>query len=275
MAGFPEDKLLVGIGQVSENLDELKKSYMTACEAALCCMLPGGEQITAYSQMLSKKPLNIRIDEYESELIMNVSSGNASKVTQILDGLLNKVLNNSEISMESIRQLVRNLCHILIKLNVEFEGDIHNFLNKIGIPGYFLKYESIHSLVQVVYNFYNFAVQKYLDETGGKNSVVTKVKSFIERSYSEDIGLNKLSDLFHINASYLTRIFKEEAGYSINEYIVKVRVENAKRILEAGKVNIQKLAETVGYEDSTYFFKVFKKVTGMTPREYSVKNSKR
>ena len=269
------EETISGIGQVAENPDNLANSYKTACEAAFYCMLPESENMRSYSQVANRKALSIRLDEYESELVVNITSGNANKSVQILERLFDRVISFPDISMESVRQLFRNLCYILVKLNVGFESEIYGFLDKLGMPEYLLKYESIDSLTQVVYNFYNFAIRKYLDEAGGKNSVVTKVKNFIEKNYSGDISLNKLSDLFHINASYLTRIFKEEERYSINEYIIKVRVENAKKILEQGKVNIQKLAEAVGYEDSTYFFKVFKKVTGMTPREYLLNNKQR
>ena len=272
-SGIGEKEVAAGIGQVAENPEELAKSYKTACEAALCCMLPGSERMIAYSRLMDRKPPAFQIDAYERELMVNVSSGNANRVVQLLDELFARTLNTPEMTMENVRLLLRNLCYVLIKLNVEFENEIYDFLDKIGTPGYLLKYDSVDALCRVVYNFYHFAVQKYQEASGGKNAVITKVKSFIERNYPEDIGLNKLSDLFHINASYLTRIFKEEEGYSINEYIVKIRVENAKRILESGKVNIQKLAEAVGYEDSTYFFKVFKRVTGMTPREYLLKHT--
>jgi two-component system, response regulator YesN len=170
--------------------------------------------------------------------------------------------------MESVRLLLRNLCYLLIKLNLEFKNEIDCFLNKLNYPGHLLKYESIQALMAIVYNYYDLAVQKYLEATGGKTSIIAKVKNIIEKNYSSNIGLKELADMLHINSSYLTRVFKEQEGENINAYIIRLRIEKAKKILESGNVKIDKIAEAVGYEDSTYFFKVFKKMTGMTPREY-------
>ena len=274
LKNYLNEEIITGVGQITTSLDNLTISYRNACDVAVYNIFHKNEDIISYSQIENRQSINIRLDEYESELILNITSGNAKKSVQILERLFDKVFNYSNISIESIMLIFRNLCYILIKLNVAFKDEIYDFLDKISLPGYLLKYNSIDALTQVIYNFYNFAVQKYIDEAGGKNSILFKVKNFIESNYSSDISLKELADLFHINASYLTRIFKEQEGESINTFIVKIRIENAKKILETGKVNIEKLAQSVGYEDSTYFFKVFKKVSGMTPREYFLKYKK-
>lgn len=271
LARYQQNELILGIGQIVSNVDQIGVSYKSACEAVLSGMLPGTKKIINFLELQSRKIINFKLEDYEKQLIANVTSGNVNTSQQILRKFFDRILLTPDASIESLRKLYRDLCYILIKLNVCFESEIYEFLDRIGIPEYLLKYESIECLNQIVFNFYNFASEEQLDQIGGKNSAIVKVKSFIDRSFSEDISLSKLSELFHMNASYLTRVFKEKEGFSINEYITKVRVENAKRLLESGKLNMQKLADAVGYEDSTYFFKVFKKVTGMTPRAYILK----
>lgn len=274
LAGYRCEEIIAGVGEPVESIDCLIDAYRTACQASLYCLLSEKENIIFHPSIKNRKPCIIKPDEYESELIINVTTGNSNKSALILEELLEKVLRFPDVSLDSIRLLFSNLCYMLLKLNVDFEAEIHEFLYEINHPENLLRYESIYDAAQIIYNFYSLAAKKYMNEAGGKNAIVAKVKDFIEKNYFESISLNMLSELFHMNASYLTRIFKEAEGYSINEYIVKVRIENAKRVLESGKVNIRKLAESIGYENSTYFFKVFKKATGMTPREYFIKNKK-
>lgn len=272
LTGSGAEDVFSGIGSVEYGLEQLSNSYKMAYEAALHGIFTGSGKIVGFQMLGNKKPLEIKLQEYESELVIHLTSGNSKEVVKVIDRLFERVAGCSDISFESIKLLFRNLCYILLKLNADINNEINDFLEKLSLPGYLLKYSSISDLIQIIHNFYFFTAQKYLDDAGGRNSAVSKVRDYIDRNYSRDIGLNELSSVFHINASYLTRIFKQEEGDGINAYITKVRIENAKRILESGRVNIEKLAEAVGYEDSTYFFKVFKKITGMTPREYLLKN---
>lgn len=265
-------RVVVGIGEIAGSLDQLSNTYRTACEAAFTSLLSKTQKITRYAWVSGRKPLLIAPEEFESELMINLTSGNPRNIKQILDGLFHKLLDHPDVTMESVRLLLRHLCYLLIKLDLDFKAEIDCFLEKLNYPGYMLKYESLRGLAEVIENFYDLAVQNFLAEVGGKASLINKVKQIVERNYSSQLGLKELADLLHVNPSYLTRIFKEQEGENIQAFLIRFRIEKAKKILEAGKIKIEKLAETVGYEDSTYFFKVFKKVTGMTPREYLLKS---
>jgi YesN/AraC family two-component response regulator len=105
---------------------------------------------------------------------------------------------------------------------------------------------------------------------GAEHHVIRQCIDYICRNYSdEDLGLQKISDSIGYNGSYLSRVFKQKTGRNLMDYINEVRIENAKRLLREQKIKAYNAAESVGYSNYSYFCRVFKKFTGMSPSRYS------
>ena len=85
----------------------------------------------------------------------------------------------------------------------------------------------------------------------------------------EDISLDKISKNMYLSPVYISKIFKEETGTSPINYLIQIRLEKAKQILEKDTMPINMVAKAVGYEDAYYFSKLFKKYYGMSPSTYS------
>ncbi len=98
--------------------------------------------------------------------------------------------------------------------------------------------------------------------------VVSEVESFIEKNYDRDITLKDASSRVFISPQYLSRIFREEKGVTFIEWLNLYRIEKAKAILASNDEKITNVSGLVGYNDYKYFSNVFKKYTGVTPRDY-------
>lgn len=94
------------------------------------------------------------------------------------------------------------------------------------------------------------------------------IKEYLDQHYQEKISLDELSALFFINKFYLTRIFKEQFGISVNNYLTQVRITHAKQLLRFSDLSIERVGILCGLGDANYFSRVFKKVEGMTPGDY-------
>ena len=86
------------------------------------------------------------------------------------------------------------------------------------------------------------------------------------------ISLNDISINTNVSVSYLSKIFKDETNYNISAFINKIRIENAKLFLLDRSIPLTEVAYLSGFEEQSYFSKVFKKVTGATPGKYREKN---
>jgi len=94
------------------------------------------------------------------------------------------------------------------------------------------------------------------------------VKQYIAAHIREQIYVEDLAKLVHLNSQHLMRTFKRETGQSILEYIGQQRITIASRLLKETDYTINFIADCVGCENYSYFTKLFKKHTGVTPREY-------
>lgn len=113
--------------------------------------------------------------------------------------------------------------------------------------------------------------RRILTETvseSGKHKKVQEITTYICRHYRDQFSLDDLADNFYISKSYLSRIFKDVTGFTITEYTNIQRIKFAKGILENKRCNITELSSEAGFESITYFERIFKKYTRLSPLEY-------
>ena len=101
-----------------------------------------------------------------------------------------------------------------------------------------------------------------------KRRSLQDVKDYIDLNYAKKLSLDSLSEIFFINKFYLSRIFKEQFGVTINNYLLQVRITHAKQLLRFSDLNIEKISQECGMNDANYFARAFKKIEGVTPGEY-------
>lgn len=101
-----------------------------------------------------------------------------------------------------------------------------------------------------------------------KKQYLQDIKEFLETHYAEKISLDMLSDRFYINKFYLTRIFKEQFGVSVNTYLLQIRITHAKQMLRFTDETLEAIGLACGMGDGAYFSRMFKKIEGIAPGEY-------
>ena len=101
-----------------------------------------------------------------------------------------------------------------------------------------------------------------------KNRTIENVQKYIESNLEKKLSLNEVAALFGFSPNYLSQLFTKYAGISFVEYITEVKMSAAKGMMAQGNVKIYEIADKLGFENAFYFSKVFKKVEGISPREY-------
>ncbi|MEK3724246.1 AraC family transcriptional regulator [Paenibacillus sp. FSL H8-0034] len=100
-------------------------------------------------------------------------------------------------------------------------------------------------------------------------TLAAQVCSYVSDHYTEpDLSLTHISEAYQVNIKTLSRIFKEEIGEKFVDYVARVRIEHAKRLLAETSESVQKISERTGYLSSISFIRVFKKLVGMTPGDF-------
>ena len=107
--------------------------------------------------------------------------------------------------------------------------------------------------------------EKVVDQNA---EIVERIMNIIKKSYQEDITITSIAEQVYLSPNYLCGIFKQITGNTINQYITGVRIDAAKALLEDKAVKLSEIGNLVGYIEPSYFSKIFKRHTALTPKEY-------
>lgn len=130
---------------------------------------------------------------------------------------------------------------------------------------------AVHSLVLQLF----VALGRYREEqtpatavSGERKQLVEEIMGWVAEEYRESLRIESLCRRFHLSRSYLHRIFKQETGLSITEYLIAYRINKAKEYLESGSMPLAEVALSSGFQDLSHFCRMFKRLTGVTPGHY-------
>ena len=103
---------------------------------------------------------------------------------------------------------------------------------------------------------------------------IRKAMLYIEKNLSKRVSLRRISEHIHLSESYFSKIFKDDTGLSVVQYITLLRIQEAKKLLVYSQLTVNQISKTLGYNRTSYFCKIFKMATTETPHSYRKKYAK-
>jgi len=111
--------------------------------------------------------------------------------------------------------------------------------------------------------------ESYKDESApAENSLVARAKEFISSSYTTNVSLEDICNYVSVSKNYFSYLFKKETNENVWDYLTKVRIKKSKELLKNTEMKIYEISNEVGYSNTNYFIKLFKKLVGATPQDY-------
>ena len=126
-----------------------------------------------------------------------------------------------------------------------------------------MAYDICRKYCLIVHNFANSEYSK----------MTRDVINYIDLHLEEELTLKNIADIFGRNPSVLSNLFSKEVGVSLTKYIQKTRVQEAVRLFNTTALSVSEVAVVVGYQDFSYFSKIFSREIGCSPREYKVRKT--
>ena len=128
--------------------------------------------------------------------------------------------------------------------------------------------EYVDTLVEPLIQMLELAYIRTDDEITVEETLISRILRYVRRNYHRDITLDELCEEFYCTKSHICHIFKAETGTTLFNYLNGLKVESAKKLLSNSGLNITQISQTLGFKSSSYFGKVFKELTGMSPLKY-------
>ncbi|MDF2987096.1 MAG: DNA-binding response regulator [Eubacterium sp.] len=195
---------------------------------------------------------------------------NKSNIINLIDEYFAKMdFRSRDISV--LEDFYSKFCTYFYRVFVNKSQEFHTFFEvKDNSFNEFQQFWSINQL--------NIYLKRYLIKicdfiTGLKSGspsrkIIERVIEYVNENYYREINLNTIADHFDKNNSYLSVLFKKETGKNFIDYLIHVRIQKAKNLLEQTGLKIPEIARNVGYPNEKYFFMAFKKVVGKSPQQY-------
>ena len=101
-----------------------------------------------------------------------------------------------------------------------------------------------------------------------RSDISYKVMEYLSRNLDRKLSLDEIASEVYLSRAYVSTLFKQQTGEGIFECLSRLRLEQSKRLLDESDLPLSQVALSCGYEDQSYFTRVFKKSTGLSPRRY-------
>ena len=211
--------------------------------------------------------------EKEHVLLQCVARKDRDGARRLLNELLGAILFVDGGDMELVKSRLYELLVLISRTAIENGADAehtmrlsHEYRYRIGA---FTTIDSLCLWLAGVVNHFMDDLFRFSDAKHA--NIIHRCTQYISVNYKERITLEDTARMVYLSPAYLSRIFKQETGVTFNEYLNRVRVNKAKELLRRRELRMTDISLAVGYEDQSYFTKVFKRVAGMLPREYREK----
>jgi AraC-like DNA-binding protein len=265
--------LLVTQGKEYAQLQELHKSYG---QAKNCRKYKTLNKSFEYINCLSLLGTNKNAYPFPSEFEKHFSNAlNANSFPLAAEHVRNaaSACFNPNVPLIHIEQNLDMFIKIFLERCAYFHADARE-ITSISFDGEALgtAFASCEDYVGFVQDIYS-KLCDYVKNLRSNNdtSLFNKMRRFIEENLSKDISLEMLADRFGISYNHLSKVFKDHLGMNYVEYVTKLRIDLAKKLLLETNLKIEEISCQVGYSSSVTFIRNFNKYEGISPGQYRKK----
>jgi AraC-like DNA-binding protein len=263
----------IGIGMHYNDVLSMSHSYEEALEVLWYKNLAGDSAVLLIESMeRGQRAVLQKYVEKSKQLAAILKLGDPQELLVFWEEMKRQIGEDSLFTESLQRHLYNRMITDAIQAMWEVNGEAPDEAEHRHIYAAVAAASSIDKIEQVVLAFF----RKLCDFTGSIRhksgyGYVQLALSFIERSYKQDISLTDIAGELHLNASYLSRLFKEHTGSSVVDYVNRYRIGKSRELLlENSHTSIADIAVSIGYHNEQSFRRYFKKFEGMTPGEYRI-----
>jgi len=207
---------------------------------------------------------------WEVQLIEQVRAGKVREAKDGMTAYLNGILLYEAGNLDAVKVHLIELCALISR-----EGQEKNPVSEASIRDSFTFIESLKKIdsIQELKEWSEELVEHFSNRTGlfsyaGNSQLVISVLRLLAAEEKYNLTLSQAADLLHVNSSYLSAHFKRETGCGFTAFVNRLKIDRSKELLEKTNLRLLEIADLCGFEDQSYFIKVFSKQEGLSPRAY-------
>ncbi|MFD0677465.1 MULTISPECIES: helix-turn-helix domain-containing protein [unclassified Paenibacillus] len=270
--------ITISIGGIHDELEGIYHSYLEAFRAMEYQIIRGYSSIITFDEIkaLHKPQTYVYPIQTEELLISSIKHGDLKKVREIMNDVYEMNFISGQLPLEMARCLFFDMMGTSIKVLNSSVMDYEKIFAGGPQPYELLISSRTIQEMQGTLLWIYEQICEHIQEDKKKHShhLEDRITSYLQENYTDpDLSLTKVAGVFNLSSTYLSGFFKEQSGENFLNYVNKLRVEAAKKILVEQSISLQEIAALVGYSNNVVLIRNFKKYVGMTPGEYREKNT--
>jgi len=264
-----QSPLTIGVGQPVNRLEEAHLSYEGACKCLEYGMFMQGSGVIWFDGVPEVPSPGRTLERFDFDKLEGlIRRGDPAATQAYLDEALSMVVKENPLTPNQAHNL---LMHIAVRMTDCFH-EIYGSMNTYREPTEFdfaglFRLRHFSDMRQWLRALCERLFSENAAVLGRSSSLVGLAVAYIAKHYREGVTLKQVAADCRINTSYLGQIFRKEMGCAFTDYVNGLRIREAQRLLTNPTLKVYEVAEQVGFTDYHYFLKIFKKVTGATPRD--------
>ena len=263
--------LFIGIGSVVNAYTEISRSAIEA-----------GEMLAFKHQYADRGVINIintfRFKHYSlysedimfSRVLGRFQDGDLGMMAVRLQELVESVRNRPGVSRTAIKRTFIELAVNILRIASNADVDVDAILEPTDFYSWILKQKHTEVMTEWLLDLSGklMVLMEHHQEAEEKEVIKQACDYIDEKIGKPDLSLQAVSEAVDLSPAYFSQLFKKEKGINLSSYIAERRIEQAKDLLRITEWKAEDIARQTGFSTATYFGRVFKKSTGMTPNSY-------
>ncbi len=267
-----ECAVTIGVGGRYTGIRGVALSYKEAKEAVKARIIYGNDRTIHFEELNNLRQENSDLLEGNwSEFAAFIKNGIEDKAGEYIHNYILWISGTGFLDI----QIIRLLCTNVVTISITVLNEMGKKLPQVFPKGYdvFNEISKIDTLkdMEELLQYFVREIINYIQAGKEKktNQLVEEAKKYIAEHLCEpDLSLKGIAKSMYINESYLSRVFKSEAGENVTDYVLKLRICKALEYLDKTSLKAYEISEQIGFSDSHYFGLCFKKYTGKSVNEY-------
>ncbi|MCD8356922.1 MAG: helix-turn-helix domain-containing protein [Clostridia bacterium] len=268
-------------------LSEKRAHAMQETVCAVCGYLAGGQMMSAVdssiqAEMLQTMYLAAQSEKYirypledERQLQHLIRSGNRREAQQLLNELLLELYSAVGTDFLLLKLRIRELITLMSRAAADGGADVNAIFSLCDTS--VMEIERLQDF-DALDAWLGIMLHKFFDMVFDWNdakhqNTIQQVSSYIQKHLAEKLTLEQVAGQVHLSKSYLCRILKDELGCTFTEYTNRLRIERSKMYLHRSNMPLSEIACAVGFDDQSYFTRIFKRQVGVPPGKYRANNA--
>ncbi|MBB6730017.1 response regulator [Cohnella zeiphila] len=261
--------VMVYIGEIVSGLGALRDAYLSACETIQYKFAFADRSVLRRDRLPERE---LRYAEFEpaeyAARLEQLEEGDPDSRSAAVDWIFEQI-RTKRYAPEAVQNAIARFVFGVIGAVRSLQGDETELRSLESVLQWREYPVTLSGLKERFRAFVEESAElaARLRKNNAKGEIV-KIKQYIENHYREDINLKSIAAKFYMNPVYLGQLFRKTYGVYFNDFLLQLRIQNAKRLLRQTELRVYEIARSVGFDNADYFVCKFEKVEGKTPTAY-------